>query len=419
LWVSGLTDEAWPLAVRPNPFIPPALQKKAGVPQADAGTSLALDKRITAGWLAAADEVLVSHPLREKDRDLAISPLIAALPAGTWDALGVPDYQRYRDVIHRTRSFEFVADGAAPALAVSVVRGGARVLADQAACPFRAFARHRLGAQPMEAPAPGLDAADRGTLIHALLKSIWDELKSSVALGSVESAKLNAIIDKAAATAIAEVGKKRPGVLEGRFAQLERERLSALAREWLEVERQRPDFEVVAREETREFKVAGLSFTGRIDRMDRLADGSHAVIDYKTGATSVSAWLGERPDDPQLPLYAINAKENVAAVVFAKVKAGQMKFEGLAQAEQCMPGATTLGKSRVKLAKRYASWNDLVAGWAQELEALGRGFASGDARVAPKNLAKTCEHCDLQPLCRVHERFAALSLDGEDGEDAE
>src|SRR5256885_16595165 len=36
LWVSGLTDEAWPLAARPNPVIPIALQQKAGIPQASA-----------------------------------------------------------------------------------------------------------------------------------------------------------------------------------------------------------------------------------------------------------------------------------------------------------------------------------------------------------------------------------------------
>ena len=37
LWVSGLTDDAWPLAARPNPFIPVALQKKAGDPRSDRG----------------------------------------------------------------------------------------------------------------------------------------------------------------------------------------------------------------------------------------------------------------------------------------------------------------------------------------------------------------------------------------------
>ena len=421
LWVSGLTDEAWPLAARPNPFIPAALQKKAGIPQAAVELSLARDKYITGAWFGAAGEVLVSYPLREKDRDLVMSPLIAAVPAGTWEALAVPDRPRYRDVIHRARALESVVDGVAPALFVTAVRGGSRVLADQAACPFRAFARHRLGAQPMEMPAPGLNAADRGMLVHALLRFIWDRLKSKAALDSIPPGELDEVIENAAVAAIVEVSEKRPGVLVGRFAQLERERLAGLAREWLAVEKQRPNFEVVASEDQRELEVAGLSFRGRIDRLDRLAGdagaGGYALIDYKTGSASVADWLGERPDDPQLPLYAINAHEDIAAVVFAKLRVGAMKFDGLARGEKLVPGVATLGKSRIKLAKRYASWNELVAGWKQELEALGRGFASGDARVAPKRLFKTCEYCDLQPLCRVHER--ASSFDREEEEEAE
>lgn len=419
LWIGGMIDEAWPLAARPNPFVPLALQKKAGVPQAAAEASLARDKRMTAGWLAAADEVVVSHPLREKDRDLLVSPLVAAVPSGAPQALRLPEYPDYADLIYLSRLLEPVPDGAAPPPAVTEVRGGAVVLADQAACPFRAFARHRLGAQALETPVPGLNAADRGTLMHVLLKSIWDELKSSKALATTEPGRLDSIIANAAAAAIAAVGRRRPGVLEGRFAELERERLGRLAREWIETERRRPAFVVVASEDPREIRAAGLSLRGRIDRIDRLESGGHALVDYKTGKTSVSGWLGERPDDPQLPLYAVNAKERIAAVVFAKVRVGEMKFEGLSEAEQAVPGAATLAKSRVKLAKRYGSWSELQSGWKNEIESLGREFCAGDARVDPKWLARTCERCDLQPLCRVRERLAVLSSGDNDGENGE
>src|SRR5688572_9398799 len=87
LWVTGLTDEAWPLDAHPNPFIPIALQKKAGIPQAAAETSAALDRRLTEEWLGAAQEVVVSFPAKEKDRDLAPSPLIAAIPEDTVERL--------------------------------------------------------------------------------------------------------------------------------------------------------------------------------------------------------------------------------------------------------------------------------------------------------------------------------------------
>ncbi|MEX2241362.1 MAG: PD-(D/E)XK nuclease family protein [Burkholderiales bacterium] len=391
LWVSGLTDEAWPLHASPNPFIPPALQKKAGIPEASPEATLERAKRITQGWLEAADEVVVSHAAHEEDRDLIASPLISGVPGspGTPETMRVA---RYRDVLFAKRRVERVKDGKAPALATKTPRGGTRILVDQAACPFRAFARHRLAAEALEEPVEGLDARARGSLLHELMKELWTSLKGSEGLKE----DVAPAIEKAARKAVAAAKLEQP------LAGLELKRLAKLAREWLEVERERDAFEVVAMEEKRKLSVAGLEINGRIDRMDRLSSGGHAVIDYKTGRTTPQEWLGERPDDPQLPLYALNS-ENVSAVAFAKLKTGEMRYMGFSRAEDAIP--------RVQAAK---NWDALVAGWRQELEALGAGFASGEARVDPKRMLQTCRYCDLQPLCRVYERVNALEEDLED-----
>ncbi len=385
LWVSGLHDDAWPLNARPNPFIPIALQKKAGIPEASAEGSYELDARITQDWFTAAGEVIVSHPLRADDRELGVSPLIAQVPEGAPD---VPLVPRHRDLLFAARRLEEIPDGSAPALARSTVRGGAKVLSDQAACPFRAFARHRLGARALEEPDPGLSAMDRGTLLHALMKHLWDALKDSAALAGDTAAA----IDKAAAGAVAELE------IEGRMAKLERARLARLARDWLEVECERTPFTVVATEQERPIAIGGLQLSGRIDRLDRLADGSHALIDYKTGEVKRSDWIGERPNDPQLPLYAVTAAEDIGAVAFARLKTGEMKYSGYAREKDFV--------------EKSKNWDALVAGWKAELETLAGGFARGDARVDPKKLAQTCRLCDLQPLCRVHEKLALL--EGED-----
>ena len=165
LWVSGLTEENWPLKARPHPFLPVALQRKAGIPEAAAETSLALDRRITEGWLAAADEVVFSWPEKDGDRDLLPSPLIADVAPGSVEVAAVSTYQ---EVLFQARSTESFPDGKAPPLREQKVRGGTRVLADQAACPFRAFARHRLqrrGAGCARA-GPGCDGA-RQSAAHA------------------------------------------------------------------------------------------------------------------------------------------------------------------------------------------------------------------------------------------------------------
>ncbi len=387
LWVSGLSDEAWPLAARPNPFIPIALQKKAGVPEASAEGSYELDRRITAHWFTAAREVIVSHPLRAQDRELSPSPLIAAIAEGKAE---VPAYPTWREALFAARARESVADGVAPPVAASRVGGGTRVLADQAACPFRAFARHRLGARALEEPADGLDASARGNLLHELMARLWRELKDSAALATdVEPA-----IERAAAGAVAELE------IEGRFAELERVRLARLAREWLQVERARGPFIVAAVEDQRELAIGPLEFSGRIDRMDRLEDGTHALIDYKTGQVTRQDWIGERPSDPQLPLYAVTAREEVSAIAFARLKTGQMKFTGY--------GADAA------LVEKAKDWAGLKKGWRAELESLAGDFASGAARVDPKKSLATCRLCDLQPLCRVHEKMALLEEEGEE-----
>ena len=409
LWVMGLTDEAWPLPARPNPFIPVLLQREAGVAEADAAGSLELDRRITAGWLAAAPEVVFSHPLREGERELAASPLIADLPEATFDELGLTAYASLRSAIRRARREERIADEVAPALAdqgegAAPHSGGTGIFRDQAACPFRAFAAHRLGAEALQTPQPGLNAMDRGTLLHAVLAAAWTALAGKAALDAISAVDLAALLVRCADEAIAKLRRWKPDALEGRFAGLERARLAALARDWLAFEKQRTAFEVAAVEEKHVVRFGGVAANAKLDRMDRLEGGAYAVLDYKTGTAGVTAWLGERPDEPQLPLYAIGSGKDIAAVAFARVKTGELEFKGLARDKDLLPGVKTIAEQRSALAKAYPSWDSLLEGWRRELTALGQGFAAGDARVAPKRGDETCQFCGMQALCRISER---------------
>jgi ATP-dependent helicase/nuclease subunit B len=386
LWVTGLTDEAWPLKSSPNPFLPLAQQRKAGIPEASAETALALDRRITDGWKQAAAEVIFSFYAKEQDREVSASPLIADIPE---KKVEVPAFPRFRDVIFALRKTEVLQDRVAPAVRAKLIRGGTRVLSDQAACPFRAFASHRLSAKDLNEPSEGLDAKQRGNLVHELMKSLWEQLKSSEGLkGDVSSA-----IEQAAAAAVKELE------LEGRLAELERARLARLAREWLEVEKARPAFSVSSLEEKRLLNFAGLDFDARIDRMDKLASGGHAIIDYKTGGNiTPKRWEPPRPDEPQLALYAVAAKEEVTAVAFAKVRPGEMRFMGYSRDDKAIP--------RVQKAK---AWQPLLRAWKEEAESLGGAFARGDASVDPKKDLMTCRYCGLETLCRVYEKINVLA----------
>lgn len=422
LWVSGLTDDAWPQSPRPNPFLPVSLQRKAGIPQSSAEASLSLDLRITQSWARAANEVVFSHAVADEERALEASPLVAGFEVTDAAALGIPAYEGLREALFAAgrdpSAWTGCEDRVAPALGAEAARGGTAILADQSACPFRAFARHRLGAEGLEKTEPGLGPAERGQLLHMVMARLWRSLGSHAALVAMAPPELEALIAESARVAVARLRSERPGRLEGRFAELERERLAHAAGAWLEIDRSRPPFEVALREEALLIEAGGLAFSGRIDRLDRLDGGGLAVIDYKTGSPRVAGWLGERPDDPQLPLYALAAGDDVAAVAFACLKKGQLGFAGLARAEGLLPGVGTVDKHRTA-GKHHASWRELLDAWRQATARLAREFAQGAAGVDPKRPFATCTYCDLAALCRVRERLGTVAADDAAGDEGD
>ena len=407
LWVAGVSDETWPPPPQPNPFLPLRIQRAAGVPNATPAAALAFARRLTDGWLAGGGEVVVSHPLREQDRDLAPSPLIEAIATGE---LALPEYGTWRAAIHASARVERVAGAAAPPLpADGPIRGGASLLKDQAACPFRAFAVRRLAARAIDAPHAGLDAMERGTLVHRVLEAVWRKLGSKRALDALGAADLDALVVRAADDAIAAQRAKRPTTLRGRFAAIERDRLVGLVHAWLEIERARDDFTVLPPEDERRVAVGALALDVRLDRVDETTAGERIVIDYKTSTAGLTSILRPRPEEPQLPLYATAAEPGAAAAAFAQIRPGDMKFVGLAREEGLLPRVSTPERSKARDAQ--ADWPAQVAFWRGEVERLAAEFAAGRADVAPRNGPATCRQCDVHPFCRIHERREALAED--------
>ena len=429
LWVTGLHADAWPLAARPNPFIPAVLQRAAGVTEASAATSLALDQRITEGWRGCASEVVFSHAetgdaSKASEQQRAASALTRDIAATDMSALVEEDLST--DFAHALFSIaqrEPIPDAPLAALPKPTkVGGGATVLRDQAACPFRAFARHRLGARALGAPEVGLDMAERGTLLHRVLSLVWTHLKTHAQLIALNDAAIKNLVSEMVAKAINEAHTKGMDSLTGRFAEIEQARLCRLVIEWLNYERERMPFEVVACEQARQILLSGLSMQLRLDRLDRLDDGTHALIDYKTGVAKVAGWLGERPDEPQLPLYFQTSEQTVSALAFARVKRGArgkvFGFDGVAAAENLLLDVGPIEHKFGMEKKGYVSWDVLTAEWETSLNTLVTNFINGDAEVDPKNGSLTCAQCDLQSVCRISEVTGSDIADDDDASDA-
>ncbi|MEK7666878.1 MAG: PD-(D/E)XK nuclease family protein [Pseudomonadota bacterium] len=403
LWVMGLDDESWPPSPRPNPFLPLDLQRTRGLPHASAERELEFARRLTERLAASAGNVVFSHPLNSGDEKRRASPLLQAFPELLPSDFPAPQ-PGLASHLFAARAIETLSDEQAPALAPgSVVKGGTRLFQYQAACPFRAFATLRLDARTPEEPEPGLDAKARGMLLHAALEVLWNTLGSHAALCGMAEASLMNAISAAVHAALEELARDRSQTLTGRFREIETKRLTRLLRTWLEEEKARAPFRVVAAEQKTTIALGGLVVEGRMDRVDELEDGTRVILDYKSGKTSIKSWEGERPDEPQLPLYAIDMRQRqpVAAVLFAQLRTGDLGFNGLASRIGIAPKLKPVGDTE-------AEWQTQLDTWRTTLTTLAEAYRAGDARVDPKEFPRTCEHCGLQALCRVHERHPEI-----------
>jgi len=406
LWIAGLHDESWPRPCRPDPFLPLELQRRQRLPHSSAERELEFARSQTARLLTCAPRVVVSWPEREGDRELAPSPLIRDLPLAREPELKLsscPDFIHLVCEAGRLSSFE---DSCGPPLPEgSWSRGGARVFQYQALCPFRAFAELRLAAEPLRSPQPGLSPVERGSAVHAALEFFCGRVRTQARLCELSEEESAALLEEAAARALAGIELRR-GALPPHFAALERTRLQRLLRQWLELEKQRLPFEVSELETVREVELAGVRADVKIDRIDRLEDGRTLILDYKTGRCKPADWEGERPADPQLPLYAVTVPEALGGLAFARITTGDPCFRGVAAPPLPAPGL------------RAVDLEARVAAWRTTLEELARRFLAGRAEVDPKNAGRVCHICALDPLCRVRTMDLVEPGDEDEEEDS-
>ena len=396
LWAMGLNDSQWPPAPAPNPLLPLQLQREHQMPHASATRELEIAQGLTQRYRQSAHEVILSSAHTNAETELRASALIRDIPLTQLTTL-LPEsaaaLQIHYKNLQTSATLEIIKDSNGPSLnEQELVRGGSTLFKLQAACPFEAFARLRLGAKNPDEPTLGFNAAERGNLLHDALAAIWRELKNSNGLKNLDDASLESFIKGITHDIVMQAQTRNPRKLGKVYCELEQKRLAQLLYEWLVNERERPEFNVIAIEQENTIEFSGLHLTLRIDRIDEFNNGDRLLIDYKTGSTHIKFWQGERLSEPQLPLYAIT-RENISAISFAQINRKNQKWDGLGELHD-----SSLSQTGIKPSD---NWQTQLAEWEKQLQQLAQDFISGDARVDFKDKHTKDYAADLAPLTRL------------------
>lgn len=237
-------------------------------------------------------------------------------------------------------------------------------------CPYRFFALRQLGLQEAAEIDTELDKRDFGNWLHKVLGTFHDALRASPEPhGPGRVSLLDITADEVTRAQGLDEGEflpfaaAWPQVRDGYLAWLHKhETLGAV-------------FEKA--ESEHEMQLGPVKLVGRIDRIDRMPDGSVMVMDYKTEAEAKTGERVKTPgEDTQLPFYA--ALLDVGNIRAAYVNVGER------------------GKTRDFEQKAIIEARQLLAEGI--LDELGR-VAEG-AQMPALGEGAACEFCAARGLCR-------------------
>lgn len=407
LWFLDAGDLSWPVRSTVNALLPWPLQRELSMPGANPTAEELRARKITTRLASSARQVIFSFPQNTTEGTQRPSPLLSSLHLQETELKSLVPADVEAEPVTLEEFSDRLPIPALPELAAS---GGVEIIKLQAACAFRAFAEKRLGSSELRELELGMDARELGSVLHHILEHFWKQIGSQETLKKMAKEKR----DEAISTSVDHGLHKAKAIAktewEHGYVTLQRQRLMKLVAQWLAVELKRAPFVVMESEqEIQAAQIGPLRLNVRVDRVD-VTDEGEVIIDYKTGGAKAAQWEGARPDEPQLPLYAVitraaRPETPLADIAFAQIRAGkEMAFDSLSEK---IPAHKPARRKQTKPIE------DQLDEWQRVLEDLARAFHSGHAAVDPKHYPKTCEHCAQRILCRLNPAAFDEELDEE------
>ena len=387
--LGGLDEGRWPAAAQPDPWLAPGIRRLLGLPAPERQQGMAAHD--FAGALGAGNIVVTRAQRSGGDPAVAsrfwlrLAALAGDLPEPAPGGVPVTRLAAMLDVPPGDPAPEKRPAPAPPAderpRSISVT-GVDRLARD----PFAFYANRMLGLSALAPLSAAPDPRWRGTRVHQLFE---DWVRAGASAEAFE-AELAALANDPALDAIARafwLPRIEPAL---RWA----------ARQLLDAEGRAPvDVEVRG-----EMTTDGLTLHGKADRVDRLADGGLAIVDYKSGGAP-SAKAAYAKLDNQLGLLGLLAREGgMEGIAAAPVEA--LEYWSL-RPDRRADGAGRISRTHGPRSD-LKSAEEAIDHAADALSELAARYLFGEAPFAPGEAAG---YGDYDQLMRRDEWFGR----GEEG----
>ena len=341
--LGGLNEGGWPQALDPDPWLSRPMRRQAGLTLPERRIGLAAhDFQIA----IAAEEVVLTRARRNDEAETIPSRwlnrlvnLMSGLPGQGGPEALAGMRARGRAWLHMAAALAEPgpADRAppaprpspvppAPALAELSVTAVSRLIRD----PYAVYADKVLGLRPLDPLRPQPDAAERGNVLHDIVRLFLTP--PPTAMDPPE-----ALCERLMQAADTVLARQVPWPSVRMFW---RARIAGIAAPLSRQEHQRlQEGEPVTVETRRSLDLPGLGFTltARPDRIDRLRDGGGVIYDYKSGAPPTRRQM--LAFGKQLPLEAAMVRRGALGEAREVSGASYIRLGGAGETEarDCSP----------------------------------------------------------------------------------
>lgn len=401
--LGGLAETVWPPAPRVDPWLSRPMRHELGLDLPERRIGLAAHDF---AQLLGHEEVILTHSAKVGGAPAVASRFLHRLEAvageARWKAARSvgEKYAHYAGALDQPAAVKPIDQPAPrPPRETRPTRLSVTAIEDWLRDPYTIYARHILKLDPLDPVDMPLSAADRGSAIHA-------------ALGEFTQVYSDRLPPDILGTLL--------GIGDKHFAPL-RARPEAQALWW-------PRFQRIARwfadwETSRRGDIAGIDaetrgeieivldndrrfvLSARADRIERRHDGSHAILDYKTGAppTAKQVRMGL---SPQLTLEAAILRGGGFAGIDAGSSVGELAYVRISGNNP--PGEHKTLELKIKPSDTPQPPDDAADYARAQLEALVRRFENPDEPYRSLVLSMwTARYGDYDNLARVKEWSAA------------